>query len=208
MTCEPIFKLLKKNSSKKWNDECQEAFEKVKQCLALPPVLSPVIPGQPLLLYLSITDTVMGCMFAQQDPESKRERPIYYISKKMLEYELKYTKSVKGRVIAEQLADASVEENVVLKAEFPNEEMMDIEEETLNTKSLMYFDGAVNSRGQGMGAVLVSLKKEYIPISIKLQFKCTNNMAEIALLEFAMAVFSMGNRHNGKIYPKSSSLGS
>ncbi|XP_077246055.1 uncharacterized protein LOC143885899 [Tasmannia lanceolata] len=47
------FKLLKKNSSKKWTEECQVAFEKIKQCLSLPPVLSPVILGQPLLLYLS-----------------------------------------------------------------------------------------------------------------------------------------------------------
>ncbi|XP_077252462.1 uncharacterized protein LOC143891838 [Tasmannia lanceolata] len=54
----------------------------------------------------------------------------------------------------------------------------------------MYFDGAVNNRGQGIGAVLVSPKKEYIPISIKLQFECTNNMAEyeacIAGLEAAL----------------------
>ncbi|XP_077249459.1 uncharacterized protein LOC143888967 [Tasmannia lanceolata] len=187
-TCEPIFKLLKKNAPKKWNEECQEAFEKIKQCLALPPVLSPIIPGQPMLLYLSVTDTAMGCMLAQQDPESKRERAIYYVSKKMLEYEQKYTilektclalvwatqklrhyllssrvlllsrmdplkylfekpaltgrtarwllllsefdityvtqKSIKGRVIAEQLADSPAENNEFLKAEFPDEEIM------------------------------------------------------------------------------------
>ncbi|XP_077249358.1 uncharacterized protein LOC143888848 [Tasmannia lanceolata] len=175
-TCEPIFKLLKKNASKKWNEECQDAFEKIKQCLALPPVLSPIIPGQPMLLYLSVTDTAMGCMLAQQEPESKRERAIYYISKKMLEYEQKYTilekaclalvwatqklrhyllsnrKSIKGRVIAEQLADSPAENNEFLKAEFPDEEIMTVEDE----------------------------------------FKCTNNMAEyeayIAGLEAAMAL--------------------
>ncbi|XP_077249502.1 uncharacterized protein LOC143889192 [Tasmannia lanceolata] len=202
MTCQPIFKLLKKNSPKKWNGECQEAFEKVKQCLSLPPVLLPVIPGQPLLLYLSIIDTTTGFMLAQQDAGSKKERLIYYISKKMLEYEMKYTilektclalvwatqrlrhyllsnkKSIKRRVIAEQLADAPVEENAFLKAEFPDEEIMELEDETPSTRWLMYFDGAVNNRGQGVGAVLVSPKKEYILLSIKLQFECTNNMAE------------------------------
>ncbi|XP_077252401.1 uncharacterized protein LOC143891751 [Tasmannia lanceolata] len=195
-TCEPIFKLLKKNAPKKWNEECQEAFEKIKQCLALPPVLSPIIPGQPMLLYLSVTDTAMGCMLAQQDPESKRERAIYYVSKKMLEYEQKYTilektclalvwatqklrhyllssrvlllsrmdplkylfekpaltgrtarwllllsefdityvtqKSIKGRVIAEQLADSPAENNEFLKAEFPDEEIMTVEDEDLD----------------------------------------------------------------------------
>ncbi|XP_077228342.1 uncharacterized protein LOC143861287 [Tasmannia lanceolata] len=194
MTCEPIFKLLKKNSSKKWTEECQVAFEDIKQCLSLPPVLSPVILGQPLLLYLSITDTTLGCMLAQQDSGSKKERPVYYISKKMLEYEVKTAgwllllsefdityvtqKSVKGWVIAEHLADSPVEENAFLKAEFPDEEIMDVEEDTPNTRWTMYFDGAVNNQGQGVGAVLVSPQKEYIPISIKLQFETKNHFAD------------------------------
>ncbi|XP_077225224.1 uncharacterized protein LOC143858457 [Tasmannia lanceolata] len=80
-------------------------------------------------------------------------------------------KSVKGRVIAEQLADSPVEENAFLKVEFPDEEIMDVEEDTPNTRWTMYFDGAVNNQGQGIGAVLVSPQKEYIPISIKLQTK-------------------------------------
>ncbi|XP_077221658.1 uncharacterized protein LOC143855424 [Tasmannia lanceolata] len=181
--------------------------------------------GQPLLLYLSITDTATGSMLAQQDPESKREKFIYYINKKMLEFEMKYTilektclalvwvtkrlrqwllllsefeityvtqKSIKGQVIAEQLADSPVEDNAFLKSNFPDEEIIDVEEGTSNKKWLMYFDGGVNNQGQGVGAVLVSPWKEYIPISIKLQFKCMNNMAEyeafIAGLEAALVL--------------------
>ena len=30
-TCEPIFKLLKKDQVVKWNDECQTAFDKIKE---------------------------------------------------------------------------------------------------------------------------------------------------------------------------------
>ncbi|XP_077239680.1 uncharacterized protein LOC143880570 [Tasmannia lanceolata] len=179
--------------------------------------------------------TQWGTYCYRQDSGSKKERPVYYISKKMLEYEVKYTilektclalvwatqrlrhyllsskvlllsrmdplkylfekpaltgrtarwllllsefdityvtqKSVKGRVIAEHLADSPVEESAFLKAEFPDEEIMDIEEDTPNTRWAMYFDGAVNNQGQGIGAVLVSPQKEYIPISIKLQTK-------------------------------------
>ena len=29
-TCEPIFKLVKKDQVVKWNDECQTAFDKIK----------------------------------------------------------------------------------------------------------------------------------------------------------------------------------
>ena len=32
-TCEPIFKLLKKDQVVKWNDDCQAAFDKIKEYL-------------------------------------------------------------------------------------------------------------------------------------------------------------------------------
>jgi len=44
-TCEPIFKLLRKNQTKEWNEECQVAFEKIKQYLQEPPVLRLPVPG-------------------------------------------------------------------------------------------------------------------------------------------------------------------
>ena len=87
--CEPIFRLLRKNQPTVWNDDCQRAFEKIKECLLSPPVLVPPTPGQPLLLYLSVSDIASGCMLAQLD-DSGKERAIYYLSKRMLEYECKY----------------------------------------------------------------------------------------------------------------------
>ena len=39
-TCEPIFKLLKKDQVVKWNDECQTASERIKEYLQEPPILS------------------------------------------------------------------------------------------------------------------------------------------------------------------------
>ncbi|WKA03678.1 hypothetical protein VitviT2T_021777 [Vitis vinifera] len=87
--CEPIFRLLRKNQPTIWNDDCQFAFEKVKEYLLSPPVLVPPTPGRPLLLYLLVSDMALGCMLAQIDDLGK-ERAIYYLSKRMLEYEMKY----------------------------------------------------------------------------------------------------------------------
>ena len=87
--CEPIFRLLRKNQPTVWNDDCQRAFEKIKECLLSPPVLVIPTPGRPLLLYLSVSDIALGCMLAQLD-DSGKERAIYYLSKRMLEYECKY----------------------------------------------------------------------------------------------------------------------
>ena len=89
MICEPIFSLLRKNKPTVWNDDCQRAFEKIKECHLSPQVLVPSIPRHPLLLYLSVSNMALGCMLAQLD-DSGKERAIYYQSKRMLEYECKY----------------------------------------------------------------------------------------------------------------------
>ena len=60
MTCEPIFRLLEKEVPTVWNEQCQEAFEKIKNYLMKPPILVQMVPKKPLLLYLTTTDTAMG----------------------------------------------------------------------------------------------------------------------------------------------------
>ena len=87
--CEPIFRLLRKNQPTVWNNDCQCAFKKIKECLLSPPVLVPPTPRRPLLLYFSVSDIALGCMLAQLD-DSGNERATYYLSKRMLEYECKY----------------------------------------------------------------------------------------------------------------------
>ena len=76
-TCDPIFKLLRKN-------------ELTKEYLLHPPILVPSQHGKPLLLYLSIIGDVVGSMLAQEN-DDKNERAIYYLSKRFYDYEARYT---------------------------------------------------------------------------------------------------------------------
>ena len=64
MTCELILQLLKKEFPTVWNEQCQEAFEKIKNYLMKPPILVPPVPEKPLLLYLTTIDTTMGALLA------------------------------------------------------------------------------------------------------------------------------------------------
>ena len=64
MTCEPIFRLFKKEVPLVWNEQCQEAFEKIKNYLMKPPILVPLVPEKPLLMYLTTMDTEMGVLLA------------------------------------------------------------------------------------------------------------------------------------------------
>ncbi|XP_055819392.1 uncharacterized protein LOC129888443 [Solanum dulcamara] len=255
--CEPIFKLLKKDAATKWTEECQRAFDKIKEYLSNPPVLVPPEPGRPLLLYLSVMDNAFGCVLGQHDQTGRREQAIYYLSKKFTPYEARYTslertccaltwiaqkfrhylsayttylisrldplkyifqkpmptgklakwqillsefdivyvtqKAIKGQALADHLAENPVDQDYEpLKTYFPDEEVLFVGEDVSERYDgwRMFFDGALNSKGVGIGAVLISEKGQYYPISAKIRFDCTNNMAEYeaCILGLRMAI--------------------
>ena len=67
--------------------------------------------------------------------------------------------------------------------DFPNEDLMavlQIEEEESPEEDgwKMYFDGALNSLGRGVGTVLISPERNHCSFIAKLSFDCTNNVAE------------------------------
>ncbi|XP_074291105.1 uncharacterized protein LOC141617872 [Silene latifolia] len=171
MICDPIFKKLRVGEHEIWDDQCQAAFDKVKEVLSIPPVLRPHVSRLPLSLYLTVTDTAMGAMLAQT--VNKEERAIYYISKKFLEYEVKYTPLEKTclaqvwatkklrhymlsysvsvyskmdpiKLVADFLADNLIEEVEILDTwSFPDEDVIRIEDDVWD----LYFDGASNHMG-------------------------------------------------------------
>ncbi|XP_038679448.1 uncharacterized protein LOC119980725 [Tripterygium wilfordii] len=83
--------LLRKNNPSEWNDECQNAFERIKQYLQNPPVLRPPVAGKPLILYLTVSYNSMGCMLGQHDSSGRIEHAIYYLSKKFTSCETNYS---------------------------------------------------------------------------------------------------------------------
>ncbi|XP_017979875.1 PREDICTED: uncharacterized protein LOC108662802 [Theobroma cacao] len=91
LKCDPIFKLLRKHNPGAWNEGCQVTFDKVKEYLLSPPELVPPVVGRPLILYLTVNEGSIGCVLGQHDETGKKERAVYYLSKKFTEYESKYS---------------------------------------------------------------------------------------------------------------------
>ncbi|KAK8578866.1 hypothetical protein V6N12_069210 [Hibiscus sabdariffa] len=244
--CDPIFRLLKKHNPGEWNEECQEAFDKIKHYLSNTPILVPPVLDKPLILYLSVSENSMGCVLGQHDETGRKERAIYYLSKKFTECEARYSsieklccalvwttkrlrqymlyhttwliskldpikyvmgstmligrmarwqillsefdlvyvnqKAIKGSVIADFLASRASENYEPLNFDFPNEDLMCVlnTEEGLSLDKYwkLNFDGALNDVGKGIGAVLVSPEGDHYPFACKLDFYCTNNIAE------------------------------
>ncbi|KAH7838736.1 hypothetical protein Vadar_030466 [Vaccinium darrowii] len=94
----------------------------------------------------------------------------------LAEFELKYVtrKSVKGRAVAEFLADHPIQGPEDTEFQFPDEHVMTVSEDVWK----LYFDGAANQKGFGSGILLVSPEGPHIPLSFKLNFEVTNNQAE------------------------------
>ncbi|XP_057993106.1 uncharacterized protein LOC131174076 [Hevea brasiliensis] len=88
---ESIFKLLKKNNTAQWDQVCQEAFEKIKRYLSNPPILVPPVTGRPLILYMAVQQSSMGCVLRQHDDAGRKERAIYFLRNKFNECESKYS---------------------------------------------------------------------------------------------------------------------
>ena len=89
-TCNPFFKLLKKDTKIEWIDEYQAAVDRIKHYLLNPPILVPSTPGNSLILYLEVQETSMGCMLGQLNETDQKEKAVYYLSKKFTSCEINY----------------------------------------------------------------------------------------------------------------------
>jgi hypothetical protein len=79
----PFFKLLKKADKFVWDDEAQKAFEVLKESLMTPPIMTPPIPKETLLLYISATTNVVSTVLVTEREEEGQaypvQRPMYYM---------------------------------------------------------------------------------------------------------------------------------
>ncbi|CAL8120723.1 unnamed protein product [Prunus armeniaca] len=87
--CVPFFKALKWGKHHiAWTPECDQAFQDLKNYMSKAPLLSKPLPGEVLLLYLSVSSTAVSSVLIRK-PE-KAELPIFYVSKALQSAELRY----------------------------------------------------------------------------------------------------------------------
>ena len=74
--CMPFFKVLKK--AFQWTDKCEEGLAKLKEYLMKPPLLSPLVIGEKLYLYLVVSSTTISSALIRE--EENVQKPFYYTS--------------------------------------------------------------------------------------------------------------------------------
>uniref|UniRef100_A0A2N9HIX8 Uncharacterized protein n=1 Tax=Fagus sylvatica TaxID=28930 RepID=A0A2N9HIX8_FAGSY len=86
--CRPFFQLLGKRREFLWDQDCSAAFEGIKAYLSSPPCLSIPYSGEPLFLYLAVSEHAVSAVLIRETNEG--QRPVFFVSKTMDETESRY----------------------------------------------------------------------------------------------------------------------
>ena len=82
--CCPFYQLLKKWKGFRWDDECEEAFQDLKEYLMQAPMSTTLELGEELFMYLSISNHVVSVVLLR---DRGVQQPMYYISKTLVDAE-------------------------------------------------------------------------------------------------------------------------
>ena len=82
----PFFKILRKAFD--WTDQCQKAFQELKDYLTTAPLLSLSIPGEELYLYLAVSPHAVSSALIKE--EGKAQKAMYYTSRALRGAEGRY----------------------------------------------------------------------------------------------------------------------
>ncbi|XP_074361144.1 uncharacterized protein LOC141701377 [Apium graveolens] len=72
-----------------WTPECEDAFKRIKEQLGNPPMLSKLLDGESLILYLTVSEYSISAVLVRE--EDGQQSPMYYVSKRLYDAETRYT---------------------------------------------------------------------------------------------------------------------
>nr|XP_025632973.1 uncharacterized protein LOC112727450 [Arachis hypogaea] len=117
-----FFQCLKKTTkSFSWDEKCEEAFLQLKNFLSKPPILQKPKLGEPLYLYLSVTELTISSALIKED--RKDQQPVYFVSKTLQNAELRYPKLEKLLLAlvfsARRLRPYFQSHTIIVRTEYP-----------------------------------------------------------------------------------------
>ncbi|GKV50663.1 hypothetical protein SLEP1_g57362 [Rubroshorea leprosula] len=202
--CLTFFKALQEPKNFQWTDECQQAFDELKQYLASAPLLSKLVDGECLYLYLGVTEEAVSSVLLRE--ENKNQKPICYVSKVLQGAEQNYSLAEKaafalkhelsGRLIGWSVElseyDLKFRPRTTIKGQAVADFLVECISTTKEEKApehpvwVLYVDGTASVEGLGAGAVLVGpdgFKFEHV---LRFKFQTTNNAVKYEALIYGL----------------------
>jgi hypothetical protein len=115
-----------------WDNEAQKAFEAPKESLTTPPITTPPIPKETLLLYISATTNLVSTVLVTEREEEGQaypvQRPVYYVSEVLADAKTRYTQPQKLLyalpIMSRKLRHYFQAHKIVVSSSFPLEEII------------------------------------------------------------------------------------
>ena len=86
--CKPFFDLVKKATDFLWTEECEVALADLKTCLTRALVLSNLVPGEELFLYLAVLEHAVSVVVIRE--EKGEQMAVYFVNKTLAGIETRY----------------------------------------------------------------------------------------------------------------------
>ncbi|KAG1614235.1 hypothetical protein G6F46_007107 [Rhizopus delemar] len=86
----PLNELLKKTAKMDWTDIQEKAFMNIKEAISKAVQLKYPDPNKPYKLFTDASDVGIGAVLVQHDDELGEDRPVCFLSRKLLAAEMKY----------------------------------------------------------------------------------------------------------------------
>ncbi|GKV17007.1 hypothetical protein SLEP1_g27567 [Rubroshorea leprosula] len=173
----------------KWTNECQQAFDELKQYLASPPLLSKPVEGEKLYLFLGITEEALSSVLLRE--QDKHQKPICYISKVLQGAERNYPITEKATFAlvctARKLRAYLQSHEIVVYTDLPLKKILQkLELFSWLIGWVVELNGAASVEGSGAGTMLIGpngFKSEH---ALRFNFKTTNNAVEYEALIYGL----------------------
>ncbi|KAK0581236.1 hypothetical protein LWI29_011631 [Acer saccharum] len=170
--CLPFFKALKKGKGIEWNEDCEKAFQALKDYLGQAPLLSKPETGETLYMYLSLSVSEAATSSVLVRQEDGIQKPIYYTSKALLPVETRT--AIKAQAVADFVAEFTEPSIEVAR--------MMVEQNKKIFKWQLRVDGSSNTHSSGAGVVVSTPEGDSVECALRFDFKATNNQAEYEAL--------------------------
>ena len=86
--CRPFYLLMNKLKGFEWSEDCVLAFQKLKEYLSRPPIMSSLEADEVLFAYIAVAPHTVSLVLLRDD--NGVQQPVYYVSKSLHETEVRY----------------------------------------------------------------------------------------------------------------------
>ena len=85
-----FYKILKRDKAFTWDEDCKQAFTRLKEYLSSSPILTKLEVGETLFLYITTSDEIVGIVLIIERNANKKL--VYYTSKVLQDVKVQYPK--------------------------------------------------------------------------------------------------------------------